>query len=479
MLAAVDKDINLSMSFLSSLRSRITRLATAPPEYPGPGVYHFKRESAEGKARIHLRLEEDGSGLLMVNASRAFHLNPSAAAMAYFRLEGLPVETAVSQLTRRFHVSKKKALDDFNQFCTQIDLIAQPDEHCALCELDLEVTAPFSAHPSAPYRMDLALTYRCNNNCSHCYNARPRQQPELSTEDWKCILDRLWEVGIPHIVFTGGESTLRHDLPDLIAHAESNGQITGLNTNGRKLKDPGYLQALVDAGLDHVQITLESHLPEIHDSMVKARGAWQDTVAGIRNALNSRLYVMTNTTLLKPNVRVLPETLDFLAELGVPTLGLNALIYSGRGLEVDSGIPERDLPPLLTVARAKTDQHGQRLIWYTPTQYCHFDPVQMDLGVKGCTAALYNMCVEPDGSVIPCQSYYQSLGNLFTESWNAIWNHDLAVSLRERRNVPLACSACALLVECGGGCPLSRQAHPDFKPQTVYAAPQPSSQEVL
>ena len=83
--------------------------------------------------------------------------------------------------------------------------------------------------------------------------------PELDTGQWKRILDQLWQLGIPHVVFTGGEPTLRDDLPELIAHAEHNGQITGMNTNGRRLADPAYLRPLVDAGLDHVQITLESH----------------------------------------------------------------------------------------------------------------------------------------------------------------------------------------------------------------------------
>jgi radical SAM protein with 4Fe4S-binding SPASM domain len=123
-------------------------------------------------------------------------------------------------------------------------------------------------------------------------------------------------------------------------------------------------------------------------------------------------------------------------------VGLNALIYSGRGLEVDSGLAEEQLPALLEIARQATGKRGQKLIWYTPTQYCHFDPLQLELGVKGCTAALYNMCVEPDGSVLPCQSYYTPLGNILMDPWDAIWNHDLAVSLRERRNVPLACQAC-------------------------------------
>jgi radical SAM protein with 4Fe4S-binding SPASM domain len=277
---------------------------------------------------------------------------------------------------------------------------------------------------------------------------------ELFTDDWKRVLDKAWELGIPHIIFTGGEPTLREDLPELIAHAEHNGQITGLNTNARRLSDAHYVDGLVAAGLDHVQITVESSEAEVHDRMVRAKGAFPQTVKGLKNVLASPLYVMTNTTMLRTNVNTIPATLDFLAETGVPTVGLNALIYSGRGSVVGTGLPESELTPLLEVARQKTEARGQRLIWYTPTQYCNFDPMALDLGVKGCTAALYNMCVEPDGSVLPCQSYYQPLGNLLADDWDSIWNHELAVRLRERQGLPKKCDGCALLAECGGGCPL-------------------------
>jgi radical SAM protein with 4Fe4S-binding SPASM domain len=259
----------------------------------------------------------------------------------------------------------------------------------------------------------------------------------MDADTWKIILGRLWDLGIPHIVFTGGEPTLRDDLPELIAHAESLGQITGLNTNGRRLADPSYVATLVDAGLDHVQVTVESSDSGIH-----------------QNALASPLFVMTNTTMLRTNVDTLSDTLDFLAKLGVPTVGLNALIYSGRGLTVGSGLRERELRSVLDMAVAKTDLSGQRLIWYTPTQYCEFDPTQHNLGVKGCTAALYSMCVEPNGDVLPCQSYYQALGNILVDPWEHIWDHDLSVSLRDRRDLPDKCGGCTLLPACGGGCPL-------------------------
>ncbi len=423
-------------------------------EMSGTGVSHFVIQEGDTKSRVHLRLDPGGAGLLIVNAARVFHLNPTAAYMANLALCKLPDQDAIRSIQRRFRVSRRQAGQDYQQFQAELRELISPNGACPICDLELETIPPFSTIPSAPYRMDLAVTYRCNNSCAHCYNARERNTPELSTEQWLRILDDLWEIGIPHIVFTGGEPTLRKDLPELIAHAEKNGQITGINSNGRRFKDPQFVEALVNAGLDHAQITLESHDPLIHDGMVAGRGAWQDTVQGIRNVLQTRLFVMTNTTLLQNNVPFLAHTLDFLADLGVPTIGLNALIYSGRGKNVGTGLPENDLPPLLELAREKTSTHGQRLIWYTPTQYCNFDPVQMDLGVKGCTAARYNMCIEPDGSVIPCQSYYHSLGNILADPWESIWNHDLSISLRERKNLPEKCNSCLIISQCGGGCPL-------------------------
>jgi radical SAM protein with 4Fe4S-binding SPASM domain len=224
------------------------------------------------------------------------------------------------------------------------------------------------------------------------------------------------------------------------------------------LSDPKFVETLVNSGLDHIQITVESHDPAIHDQMVGKPGAWKQTIQGLRNVLETSLYVMTNTTMLQTNSPYLAETLDFLAKERVPTIGLNALIYSGHGLTVGTGIREGELPPLLNLAQEKTLQYSQRLIWYTPTQYCNFDPQALELGVKGCTAALYNMCVEPDGGVLPCQSYYQQLGNLLTDSWDTIWDHELSIRLRERDYVPLVCQECALLTECGGGCPLAMDA---------------------
>ncbi len=430
------------------------------------GLHSFKLQENGSISRIHLRIEENYSGLMFVDANRVYHLNATSTVMAYLLLKKCPFPAAINTLLDNFQTSRKQAEIDYLHFASNFHRLYARDGSCPVCDLNLETDLPFSAKLSAPYRMDLAITYRCNNRCHHCYNEK-RQSKELSRTQWRSILDHLWQIGIPHIVFTGGEPTLSKQLPGLIAHAENNGQVTGLNTNGRLLNQMDYVQTLVKAGLDHIQITLESHIPEIHDRMVNMPGAWKETVSGIRNAVYSGLFVMTNTTLLDINSPHLADTLAFLADLGVKTVGLNALIYSGKGISVGNGLKEEQLVSLLNLAREKTDQHHQRLIWYTPTQYCHFDPVQLELGVKGCTAALYNMCIEPDGNVIPCQSYYVPLGNILNNPWENIWNHPLAITLRERKNVPQECRKCSLLIECGGGCPLAAQAGQLSQPRRV------------
>lgn len=427
-----------------------------PPRSLPPGLHAYEhRDGAGERVRLHLRLEPDGRGLLLINAARVLHLNQTAAEYARLILERTPRAKAVRTICRRYRVDADTAQADLQRMEEQLEALLHPQSGaCPIIGLDVERVDPFSQSLTAPYRMDLALTYRCNNACPHCYVARSSDHAELDAATWRQILDRVWEVGIPHACFTGGEATLREDLPALVAYAESLGLVTGLLTNGRRLSRRDYVEELVAAGLDHVQITLESHDEAVHDGMVAAPGAWRETVQGVRNAVAAGLYTTTNTTLTRENVPGIVDTVHFIAALGVPTFACNSLIYSGGGTTVGTGFREGELAPVLEEVREVARAEGLRLIWYTPTQYCALSPLQLELGVKACTAALYNMCVEPDGAVIPCQSYYQPLGYLLDDPWEAIWNHELAVSLRERRYVPAKCLDCPELPLCGGGCPL-------------------------
>lgn len=421
-------------------------------------MYHLRGEGEFGGYRIHLRIEDDGRGILVVNASKILHLNQTAAELARHVIEETPLDVVISDMRRRYRVDAETIRRDHARIKRTIFDLARTDDVCPITYLDIDRIEPFETPVSAPYRMDLALTYTCQNDCRHCYVARDKEMESLSVEDWKKVLRKLWESGIPHVCFTGGEPTLFPGLAELVAFAEELGIVTGLLTNGRGLSDVALVKSLEDAGLDHIQITLESHDKKIHEAMTGCLG-WRQTVRGIRNAIGTQVYTITNTTITRLNEPKIEQTVKFIKDLGVRTFAANGLIYTGKGKDSGMGFTEKELVPVVVRMRDTARRLGMRFIWYTPTQYRNFDPIALDLGPKACTAAKYNMCIEPNGDVIPCQSWYEPLGNILTDSWERIWNSELATKIRNREFVMDECRVCEDLAICGGGCPLYNSAN--------------------
>lgn len=423
------------------------------------GRYTYRGTDKFAGMSLQLRIEQSGQGVMVINANNVLHLNHTAAAFAYYFMQGLPQKEVLDKIRRMYHVKVETAKADYEKLVYTISTLAQTEKIDPVTFLEIEKEEPFSYQYSAPLRMDLALTFRCQNDCVHCYAGGPHETPELTTAQWKSVIDKLSEIGVFILTFTGGEPTLREDLPELLLYAQNKGMVTGLISNGRKLKDKAYVDVLEKSGLDFVQVTLESHKPQVHDSMTSEKGSWKETVAGIQNAVQSQIYVSTNTTLSKHNAVDFLTTVDYIKGLGVDAFGCNSLIYSGKAPSASEefALSVEDLNALLPKIRDKAHMVGLKFLWYTPTQYCHFDPVQLGLGVKSCTAAMINACVGPNGDVYPCQSYFESLGNILTEPWEKIWHHPLAEKLRNRDYVEEKCKGCSQLQVCGGGCPLELQ----------------------
>lgn len=423
------------------------------------GLYSYRGVGDFANMALQLRVEPGGRGMLVINANTVLHLNQTAAAHAYFLMQGMSTEEAAANIRTIYRVDAAIARADHEKLIFAVSTLAQTEKVCPVSYLDVQQVEPFTQPMSAPVRMDLALTFRCQNNCVHCYAGGPHATPELTTQQWKSVIDTLKRIGVFIVTFTGGEPTLREDLPDLLTYAQNQGIVTGVVTNGRRLQDQDYVDTLERAGLDFVQITLESHTAAVHDEITGVHGSWKETVQGIKNAVSTQIYVTTNTTLNQHNADGILATVDFVKELGVAAFGCNSIIYSGKAVEIDDefALPIDKLCKLLPQIRDKAQQEALRFLWYTPTQYCRLDPVKLGLGVKACTAALVNMCVGPSGDVYPCQSYFESLGNILTDDWEKLWNHPLAVQLRERRYVESKCQSCPQLHVCGGGCPLEMQ----------------------
>ena len=446
------------------------RATLVPPYFPGLRVFDVRRPG--GRRRFHLRTNTDGAAVLMVDATDAIHLNPTAALLARLALEETPVDRAAAVLRGRFRgvgaAEARSAADHVYSLIERLTDLTASCPTCGLAEETVKWSPPFSVPVSAPYKADLALSYGCNNNCPHCYSKdrassflAPRPSP-LSPGQWRDVLERLATIGVPHVIFTGGEPILFDGLPELVRHSTELGLVSGMNTNGRRLSDPAYVESLRAAGLDHVQITLQSFDPAVHDAMSGA-AAFDETTRGLKNSLAAGLHTITNTTLTRRNVGQAGRLVEFLHGLGATTFAMNGMIFAGGGRTSGDEISVEALAPVLADVRDRAAELKMRFLWYTPTEYCRLSPVELELGPRRCNAGEYSICIEPNGDVIPCQSYYVPTGNILRDRWRDIWESELFRGFRRRTadprgaGLPERCWNCPDLSLCGGGCPLERE----------------------
>ena len=300
----------------------------------------------------------------------------------------------------------------------------------------------YAREMTAPHRMDLMISamtrggqWHCNQKCLHCYAAgQPLSDTaELTTAQWKQVLDTLRRIGVPQVTFTGGEPTLRADLVELVDAAQW--FVSRLNTNGRLLT-PELCRQLCEASLDSVQVTLYSADPAIHNALVGAAG-FDDTVAGIRSAVAAGLSVSVNTPLCSVNSDY-AATLRFFHDLGVRYVTCSGLIPSGSALGTESqatSLTEQQLTDVLSAA-VKTAEALEMEIDFTSPGWLKEETLRT-LGltlIPSCGACLSNMAIAPDGEIIPCQSWLSGkpLGNILNDDWDAVWQGERCAAIRAK-----------------------------------------------
>jgi hypothetical protein len=380
---------------MPNLLESIRRLFT-PVKPLSPGIFHFQAPpGAPSPYRLHLRLEPDGSGILIVNASTILHLNQTASEFAYHMIMQTPEEQMVHEITGRYRVNSQQALQDYQLLRDRLQTLIHTPDLDPETFLDFERSTLHTKKISAPYRLDCAITYRLPGANDDSFAPNKRVDRELSTEEWFEVFDKAWSLGIPHIILTGGEPTMRNDLPDLIAHTESNGQVVGLLSDGQKLLDVGYLQSLLQTGLDHLMLLLNP----VEESSWKA----------LECVLAVDLFVCVHLTLTLENQTNASKVLERLVSMGVKAISLTA--------------SDPALHDSLIQLRNQAADLGLTLVWDIPVPYSTFNPValetQVDEPLTGAGHAwLY---IEPDGDVRPMQGVNQILGNILRDPWKTLW----------------------------------------------------------
>ena len=378
-------------SIREAIRRRFGQIQPIPT-----GIYHYQAPPyADFPYRLHLRIEPSGDGILIIDASTILHLNQTAAEYAYHLVNETPLEGVVKQIAGRYQITKERVRSDFQDLKERIFALIDFPDLDPVSYLEFERDAPYSGEISAPYRLDCALTYSLPQGADSEAAPTKRVDRELSSEEWVTIIDKAWHVGIPHIVFTGGEPTLRKDLPDLISHAEANGQVTGLLTDGIQLADPAYLNTLLQTGLDHLMVTLNPQNKKV----------WK----ALEIILPQDLFTTVHITITQENADQVPKILDQLKMIEV-----NAVSLSNRGPELDA---------VLQDARDKAAEIDLPLVWDLPVPYSSRNPVALETVEDAVPdgAGKSWLYVEPDGDVLPAQGVNQVLGNFLRDGWDSIW----------------------------------------------------------
>lgn len=377
------------------------------------GVYHYRNGGMLEGHRVHLRIESNGSGLLIVDADKILYCNQTAAEMLKGLLDGKSDEEVVTNMTERYRSARETVAEDVDDLKHTIKRFAEATDVDPVTYLSNEDIGLFTSGFSAPHRMDLILSYE-GSDLYRRFCTKPPERPHAITfEQWKRVIEILWNVGVPHVLFGGGEPTANEHFVDLVRFAEEVGIVTGLLTNGQRLSHTAYTDALVDAGLDHLQVTILSHRAAAHDALVGG-GTWEKTVKGLENALATPLYCVAHTTFTKKNRDDIKGLVSFLQGKGVYAFAGNALVegnvVSGDGLALS---PEETRDVVNQLSK-EAEKHEIDFIWYGSEA----DATEAQPSGRW----EYTLCIEANGDVTPCEKEYVTFGNILKDDWKGIWN---------------------------------------------------------
>jgi Fe-coproporphyrin III synthase len=322
------------------------------------------------------------------------------------------------------------------------------------------------------------MTRRCNLKCVHCYaQAKDIEfENELSTQEGKKLIDDLANFGSPVILFSGGEPTLRKDLPELAAHAREKGMRAVISTNGTLL-DRDLATRLKDVGLSYVGVSLDG-IRETNDRFRGVRGAFDAALRGLHNCQEEGIKVGLRFTINKQNVSDIPAILDLLEAENIPRICFYHLVYTGRGSNMvceDLSLEEsRQAVDLIMLKTKELHEKGFPAEVLTVDNHCDGPYLYLKLLKEnpkraaevfkllsmnqGNSSGIGIGCVSWDGSVHADQFWrHYSFGNVREHPFSEIWNDltdELMAGLKNREFLIKAhgdrCARCKWFDICNG-----------------------------
>jgi len=390
-----------------------------------PGLYHFPRDSGQGTyTRFHLRVDPNGEGVLLANATAAARLRASGLIIAKALLEGEPRERIVERLKKAFQaVERPQAEADIERVRALIAELDSPGDNYPIINLDDPAFARDVPPLAKPIAADLPL---------------------CDMDRLERVLRRLWDQGIPQArLLARGDFDARVAVRAVELGGDL-GMITGLRAKAAALNQGTLIADLAGAGLDHLDVWCFSLVEAVHDALA-GKGDFARFRRTIEQTHHCEVCPVAVMTLLRQTVDSIEESIEAVADLRLGTLALFAVAT----VEPDESGGPLYADELFQVARLieeAADELDVRLLWYAPTRFDSNYPLdeQLEAGPR----ASGDMCVrvEPDGSVYLARGPNLPAGNLLTQDWEEIARSPVFRHYRRMVETAVHCEQCPGLI---------------------------------
>lgn len=357
-----------------------------------------------------VRVVEHADQALLTNLERGSFLKIEGRAWAVVREV---LAAGASPVLARLSASERDAL---------AALLATLERGRFLVDADAaETPAPPARYADTPRLAYYEVCDGCNLACPFCYaDAGKRTAPYRGdTARSRRIVDRLAALHVVNVILSGGEPLLREDLDEIAAHAKGAGLLVGVTTNGTLL-DGARAAALRRAGVDYVQVSVESDDEAEHDAL-RGRGTWRRCLEALAHLKaqgypRDRLYVTATTT--RRNVGALERYTAFAERLGV-TPGASFFQPVGRGRRHADRLACSERELLRFVVCRMRDQRAALVTACGEVPAAPVSDALVPRVVNCCGMGDRTLGVKEDGTVVPCHLFFSSrelvLGNVLDD----------------------------------------------------------------
>ena len=304
----------------------------------------------------------------------------------------------------------------------------------------------------APLTINWAINNSCNFACRHCYS-RNDTHDELPHDILFACLEKVAKAGVLSINFGGGEPLLHPHLLEIASFASRLGLRVSMNSNGW-LIDEQMAVTLRKAGFSKVGISIDSHLPEVHDGFRGVTGSHDRAAAALGHLTSADISTSISTVICRINNDTIEELVSFALAHKAGQLNFHNFKCSGLGL---ANKDELDLSPeewKIFYRGALAAKEREKVLDVSLD-----DPIIALLGardtasmVKGSVCGKLSLNIKSNGDITPCGFIPVVIGNIARDDLRQVWRDSDVLDKMRNKKPTGKCSGCSKYEDCLGGC---------------------------